>query len=666
MLTEFGHIFLVLALACSVYGLVASLWGAYRKNPELILSGERAALAVAAFLTLAAIALIQALVTSDFRYEYVASYTSRALPVFFKFTALWAGQAGSLLFWDWILAMYIVTLILTYRKTLSQDMPVVLGILMGVTIFFTSLVVFVTSPFAKLPTVPPDGHGLNPLLQHWAMIIHPPILYLGYVGFSIPFAFALGALILGKTDNQWVRTVRRWTIVPWFFLGIGMLLGGKWAYMELGWGGYWAWDPVENAAMMPWLTGTAFLHSIIIQEKKDMLKIWNIVLIFLTFALSIFGTFLTRSGVISSVHSFTQSSIGPLFLGFVVFILVSSFAILYLRYPYVKSTARLESVVSRESAFLINNVVFVGACFAVFWGTVFPVVSEAVRGVKITVGPPFFNSVNVPIFLFLLFLTGVGPLVAWRKSSLPYLKKLFLWPTVVFFVTLVTLFAFGMRHLYALLSFSLGAFVIATIVAEFHRGAKARTRAHQEGYLSALWNLTMKNKRRYGGYIVHFGIVLLFFGVAGSAFDREVDVSLKKGESMQLGHYEVVYKGSQVGKDAHKEWLVTTLELRKDGRPIKEIYPQRHFYLAQEQPTTEVAVYSTLKEDFYVVLAGLDDEEGTEAASFKIYLKPLVSLVWLGGMVLTLGTFICLLPDPRPKPRTPVPAHAMEKKPQKV
>ncbi len=652
MLSDFGHVFLVLALACSVYALIASFMGLFRKSPELVRSGERAAIATTVFITLAILALEQALLSSDFRYEYVASYTNRALPVFYKFTALWAGQAGSLLFWAWILVLYIMVMLVTYRKRLQADMPFILGILMGIVIFFLSLTTFVTNPFELLPRPVLDGNGLNPLLQHWAMVIHPPVLYLGYVGFAIPFAFALGALMRGKADNEWVKNVRRWTIVPWFFLGMGILLGGKWAYMELGWGGYWAWDPVENAAFMPWLTGTAFLHSIIIQEKKDMLKIWNIVLIFLTFALSIFGTFLTRSGVISSVHSFTQSSLGPLFLGFVVFILVSSFGILFLRMDLVKSKARLESIVSRESAFLINNVVFVGACFAVFWGTVFPVVSEAVRGVKITVGPPFFNAVNIPIFLFLLFLTGVGPLVAWRKSSPQYLKRLFLWPTVAGVVTYIVLFALGIRHQYALLSFALGVFVTATIVAEYHRGAIARKKKFGEGYLMAAINLTLKNKRRYGGYIVHFAMVLIFFGVAGSAFDTEVEANLKKGESIRIGHYEVVYEGHRTGQDPNKQWLRTDLVLKKDGKLVKRIHPERHFYLVQEQPTTEVAVYSTLLSDFYVVLVGVDDE--SQAASFKIYLKPLVMLVWLGGLVMVLGTIICLLPDeigPRPTER---------------
>ncbi|MFQ5629843.1 MAG: heme lyase CcmF/NrfE family subunit [bacterium] len=483
---------------------------------------------------------------------------------------------------------------------------------------------------------------MNPLLQHPAMAIHPPILYLGYVGFAIPFAFAFGALLSGQIEDRWVKTVRRWTIVPWFFLGIGILLGGKWAYMELGWGGYWAWDPVENAAFMPWLTGTAFLHSIMIQEKKSMLKIWNVVLIFLTFILSIFGTFLTRSGVVSSVHSFTESQIGPLFLSFVGLIIVVSFAVLYLKKELLKSDSRIESVVSRESAFLINNVVFVGACFAVFWGTVFPVISEAVRGIKITVGPPWFNSVNIPIFLFLLFLTGVGPLVAWRKSSTQYLKRLFLKPVIATLATVIVLVLFGIQHVYAIISFALCVFVTATIIAEFHRGARARMKNNEENYLRGLTGLFKKNKRRYGGYVVHFAIVLLFFGVTGAAFDQEVEISLGKGESVSVGRFDVIYNGFDMRKDAHKELFEANLTLMQDGRKVSTIYPQRHFYYVQEQPTTEVAVHSTFMEDFYVVLAGWEDD--ADKASFHFYLKPLVNWVWIGGMILALGTVITLLP----------------------
>ncbi len=643
MIAEMGHLVLIVSLATGIYAVIASFVGAVQHNTVLAQSGQRAALALLFLLTIALIGIEQALLADDFHYRYVASYSSRALPVFFKVTSLWAGQAGSLLFWVWILAIYTALVVLIYRKSQDRIMPYVIGILMAVSVFFISLLVFVDSPFELLPQAPADGRGLNPLLQHFAMVIHPPVLYLGYVGFAVPYAFGIAGLLSGKIDNNWVRTVRRWTVVPWLFLGLGILLGGKWAYEELGWGGYWAWDPVENAAFMPWLVGTAFIHSIMIQEKKDMLKVWNMVLIILTFTLSIFGTFLTRSGVISSVHSFAQSAIGPIFFGFVLFILFTSVYILLVNLHLLKSTARIESVVSRESVFLINNVVFVGACFAVFWGTIFPIVSEAVRGVKITVGPPWFNSVNVPIFLFVLFLTGVGPLVAWRKSSPQHLKRIFLKPVLVSLAGLVILLAMGITHVYALISFVLSIFVTATIVAEFHRGARARMKGKNEGYFTAMFRLFERNKRRYGGYIVHFAMVLLFVGVTGSAFDTDAEVILSDHESAKIGRYEITYHGAQTFADEHKQVLRTHLTLKRDGKEVGDLYPQRHFYLVQEQPTTEVAVKSFFKEDFYVVLNGIDSE--TNKATFEVHIKPLVIWVWIGGYVLAIGTILGLLPN---------------------
>ncbi|KAA3661547.1 MAG: hypothetical protein DWQ10_04285 [Calditrichaeota bacterium] len=440
-----------------------------------------------------------------------------------------------------------------------------------------------------------------------------------------------------------MKTVRRWTVVPWLFLGIGIMLGGKWAYEELGWGGYWAWDPVENAAFMPWLTGTAFLHSIMIQEKKDILKVWNMVLIILTFTLSIFGTFLTRSGVISSVHSFTASSIGPLFFAYVCLVLIGSLAVMFWNLDQLKSESRIESVVSRESSFLINNVIFVGLCFAVFWGTVFPVISEAVRGTKISVGPPWFNSVNVPIFLTLLLLTGIGPLIAWRKASAGYLKRIFFIPSLSAILTAIFLVIFGMRNVYAIISFSLSAFVLMTIITEFHRGARARMKSNGEQYFTAMLHLTQRNKRRYGGYIVHFAVVLIFIGVTGSAFDKDIKINLREGQGETIGRYEVVYNGYETSRDAHKEVLQANVVLKINDRSVKTLQPQRHFYFANEQPTTEVAVYNTFAEDFYVVLNNVDSE--AKAASFEIFVKPLVIWVWIGGVLLAIGTLIALLPN---------------------
>lgn len=656
MMTELGNVFVLLALGCSLYAIIASILGVRRHDERLVASGENAAFGVNIFLFLAAIGVWQAILTDNFRMEYVAGYSNRALPLHFKITSLWAGMKGSLLFWALLLACFSSFCLLLHRRKQPLLMPYVTAVNMAVTLFFIAMFAFVTPLFEMLPATPPDGRGLNPLLQHWAMVIHPPILYLGYVGFTIPFAFALAALLSGQMGNEWLTLTRRWTIVPWFFLGIGMMLGGKWAYMELGWGGYWAWDPVENAALMPWLTGTAFLHSVMIQEKKNMLRVWNMVLIILTFTLCIFGTFLTRSGVVSSVHSFTQSSLGPLFLAFVGVIAAFSFTVLMRKVPVLKSSVKMESVVSRESAFLLNNVVFLGACFAVFWGTVFPVISEAVRGTKITVGAPWFNAVNVPIALLLLLLTGIGPLVAWRKSSVAQLQKMFLLPTVFALAVLVILLVFGMRHLYALISFSLCVFVTATIVQEFHRGAKARGHSNEESYLVALWHLLLKNRRRYGGYVVHFGMVLIFFGVTGTAFTTEVEGQLKSGESLKLRNYELVYQSTREYSDANKMVMEATVVVKRDGKILETIYPQKHFYIVQQQPTTEVALFSNLREDLYVVLG--EYQSASNAATLHAYLNPLVMWVWIGGMVLTIGTMICLLPEIMIRRRGPAPTRA--------
>jgi cytochrome c-type biogenesis protein CcmF len=644
-MTQFGPIFLIIALGCAVYAMIATILGARRQQQELVDTGHNAAIAVMVFLSLAAVALVQALLADNFQLKYVASTSNRALPVFYKITSLWAGMEGSLLFWAWLLAAFSYVCIMTYRRQQTLLMPYVTAVLMAVATFFISMIVFVTDPFELLAQPPADGRGLNPLLQHWAMVIHPPILYLGYVGFTVPFAFGIAAMLSGQVGNDWLKITRRWTIVPWFFLGVGMMLGGKWAYMELGWGGYWAWDPVENAAMMPWLIGTGFVHSVMIQEKKNMLRVWNMVLIILTFTLCIFGTFLTRSGVISSVHSFTQSSLGPLFLGFVGLIATFSFTLMGLRLHILKSDVRMDSVVSRESAFLLNNVVFLGACFAVFWGTLFPVVSEAVRGIKITVGAPWFNAVLVPISLLLLLLTGIGPLVAWRKSSVEHLKKMFFLPTVGMLVMLAILLIAGMRHLYALLSFSLSTFVTITIVTEFHRGAMARGHTNGESYPVALWRLLMKNKRRYGGYVVHFGMVLIFIGVTGAAFTEEAEKQLKPGESIKIRNYEMVYQDTKRLQDPNKMVIESTMVVKRDGKMLDTIFPQKHFYIVQQQPTTEVALFSNLREDLYVVLG--EHQPETNAATFHVYLNPLVNWVWIGGMVLTLGTLITLMPEAR-------------------
>ncbi len=663
-MADIGHLILILALVSSGYSVLISLLGARLQRESYLQSGQHALYATAVLVTLSSLLLWQQILGNDFHNEYVASYSNRAMPAFYVFASFWGGQKGSLLFWGWLLTIFAALAVYLNREKSRELMPYVTAVLMAGSAFFLLLVIFVAPPFEKLwqmadghviralaqpinsiPFAPPDGKGLNPLLQHPAMVIHPPILYLGFVGFSVPFAFAIAALITRQLGSQWLNLIRRWALVPWFFLGMGMLLGGKWAYMELGWGGYWAWDPVENAALMPWFVGTAFIHSIMIQEKKNMLRVWNMVLVMLTYILCIFGTFITRSGVVSSVHSFAKSEIAPWFVVYLVLIIAGSAILLFKRLPDLKTDNHFDSVVSRESAFLLNNLAFLGALFAVFWGTIFPMVTEMVRGVKVTVAEPFFNTVTIPIGLFLLFLTGVGPLVAWRKTSNRLLKKIFLKPILASFVGLAILMLFGIRHFYALVSFTLSIFVTATIVQEFHRGARARMRTNAENYALALYNLLLKNKRRYGGYIVHFGIVVMFVGFTGKAFDAEKEAHLKIGESTELRGYRMEYLDFNVHEDDNKVVWQATMDVYKDGEKVKTIYPNRHYYKVPEQPTTEVVLRSTLQEDLYVVLAQPNEDK---SAVFKIYINPLVNLVWLSGLVVTLGTFVTLLPDPEP------------------
>jgi cytochrome c-type biogenesis protein CcmF len=486
---------------------------------------------------------------------------------------------------------------------------------------------------------------LNPLLQNYWMTLHPPSLYLGYVSASVPFAFAIAALATGKLGDVWIRTTRRWALTSWFFLSVGNLLGGRWAYEVLGWGGYWAWDPVENAAIMPWFTATAYLHSVMIQEKKNMLKVWNMALVILTFALTIFGTFLTRSGVISSVHSFTQSGLGPYFMGFLILVIGVAVVLLVYRLPELKGENELDSLLSREAAFLLNNWVLVGLAFATFWGTVFPVLSEAVRGVKITVGPPFFNKVNGPLGVLLLFLSGIGPVIAWRRASAKSLKRNFIVPVCIGVITGTLFFTFGYRNYYAVVVFSLAGFVLGTIFSEFVRGTRARQVILRENPPQALGRLVSKNPRRYGGYVVHIGIVLIFIGVAGSSFFKiEKQLSLQPGQTIEAGRYILQYTGMKNSEDAHVASQAAVVEVFLGGQQIATLHPEKRLYKRQNQPTTEVAIRPTLRDDLYVVLGGYDEASGL--ATFQVFVNPLLSWLWIGGLTLVLGTCITMLPSP--------------------
>ena len=643
-MTHLGTLALYLASLLAVYAIVTSLWGVRTRKTAWIASGTQAAYAVGGCVVVASIALLHALLTRDFNVEYVASYSSSTLPLHYTVAAFWGGQKGSLLFWALIHCLF-STIVLFQNRTRNQElMPYVTATLMIIALFFLGLLCFITPPFERLAFIPDEGSDLNPLLQNYWMTIHPPALYLGFISASVPFAFAIAALATGKLGDVWIRTTRRWALTSWFFLSLGNLLGGRWAYEVLGWGGYWAWDPVENAAIMPWFTATAYLHSVMIQEKKDMLKVWNMTLVILTFVLTIFGTFLTRSGVISSVHSFTQSGLGPYFLTFLACILTVSIGLLIYRLPDLKSENEFDSLLSREAAFLFNNLILVGLAFATFWGTIFPILSEWVRGVKITVGPPFFNQVNGPLGVMLLFLTGIGPIIAWRRASWSSLGRQFTIPLVVGLALGGLLFVLGYRNYYAVVIFSLAGFVLTGILAEFSRGTRARQVMLHESPPQALGRLIGKNPRRYGGYIVHVGVVLIFFGVAGALFTIEKQITVSAEQSFEVGRYTLLYTGITEREDAHIAAQIATVNILVDGQQIDTMHPEKRFYKKQNQPTTEVDIRPTLVEDLYLVLGSYDEPSGL--ATFQVFINPLVSWIWIGGLILILGTCVIMAPNP--------------------
>ena len=643
-----GAVSILIAFCLAVYALVSSLVGGWKKKSFLILSAERAAYSVWGLLTIASAILVYSLLTSDFRLAYVAAHSNRDMPALYKFAAWWGGQEGSLLLWSWLLACYSAVVVFSNRRRHRSIMPFVTATLMATQVFFLIMNAFIVSPFRVLAvgreiTSVADGNGLNPLLQYWAMAIHPPTLYLGYVGFAVPFAFAMGSLITRERSDAWIHTTRRWTLVTWLFQSCGILLGAGWAYAVLGWGGYWGWDPVENASLLPWITATAFLHSVMMQEKKGMMKVWNVVLISATFWLCIFGTFLTRSGVVSSVHAFAQSPIGKWFVGFLAIIAAVTAYLILNRLDYLKTEARLESVVSRESSFLFNNLILLASCFAVLWGTLFPVISEAVTGEKISVDAPFFNRVNVPIGLFLLFLTGVGPLFAWRRTSVGSLKRNFIWPLAGGLVLMAALLAAGVRHFYALMCFGLCLFVAWTIMAEFYRGARAIRVRTGQNFVAAAVELTHRNTRRYGGYVVHMGIVLMFVGFAGSAFNKNSTVEVKIGDSFPIGRYQLLVRQLRQGDNPNYSWDHAVIDVSSGGASLGTLEPERRLYKSSRQNTSEVAIRRRLNEDLYLNFAGMSEDNSK--AVIQAYVFPLVSWIWLGFWVLASGTLVCLVPS---------------------
>jgi cytochrome c-type biogenesis protein CcmF len=651
-MTILGQLALWLALLLSAWATIVGFVGGAKQRPELIRSARRATYALAGVLVVASFALIVALVKHDFNVAYVASYTSRNLPLVYTLSAFYGGQAGSLLFWAVVLAIFGALAQWLTGRRYEDLMPYAGAVTASIVFFFVVVTLFAANPFERLAFTPSDGNGLNPQLQNPGMVIHPPMLYLGYISITIPFAFAMAALFSKRLDTGWLHAIRKWTIVSWLFLSIGITLGMWWAYVELGWGGYWAWDPVENASFLPWLTMTAFLHSVMIQEKRGMLKKWNMVLISLSFLLSIFGTFITRSGIISSVHSFSQSPIGMYFGFYLIFIIVATAWLVWKRLPMLEAESHLESMVSREASFLFNNLLLVGIAFSVLWGTMFPMISELIRGTQVTVGPPFFNQVNIPIGLGLLALTGIGPLIAWRRASPGHLNRQFAVPMSAGAIVAVLLLALGMRNLYAIMTFSLAAFVVGTIGQEFVRGVGARHRLHGESYTQAFARLVGRNRRRYGGYVVHLGIVLYFVAFAGQAFKTDIEASLKPGQSADLrspwGYtYTFTHLGVSQYEELNRFTTAASVEVARDGKRVGVMKSEKRqhvdsFGRATFEPSTEAGIRSDLREDIYIVYAG--SVAGTEEAVYRFTLNPLVWWLWFGGIVLVAGGVVTLWP----------------------
>jgi len=662
---SFGSFSLLLALVLSAYTLFSgalALW-AIANGRQLAISPEhlretsrRAGMASFICMCCAAFALIYASFTNDYSVDYILHHTNRALNSTYKFAALWSGQEGSLVLWAWLLSAYGFVLRLRHKVdiTLSAYASTILA---AIQIFFLLLLVFAAPPFAIVPggVAPADGFGLNPLLQYPEMIIHPPMLYLGYVGFSVPFAFALGALMMRYPGENWIHITRRWTMIAWLLLTVGISLGMHWAYAVLGWGGYWGWDPVENASFLPWLTGTAFLHSVMMQEKRGMMKGWNVWLIFSTFMLTILGTLLTRSGVVSSVHAFAQSSIGSWFTSFLVLTFVVCLFTFFYQRDHLRAENQLESLVSRESSFLFNNLILLTACFTVLWGTLFPVLSEFVQGSKVTMGPPFFNRVAVPVGLALIFLTGIGPLLPWRSTSLRAIRRNFILPCIAIVVTAAALMISGVRpwkdddatsSIYALVCFSLSAGVITSIFSEFLRGAGVvRTQTGKDLFTSGFM-LVRRNTRRYGGYLIHFGVIVLFVGLAGSAFNQSKELEMGLGDSIQLNGYKLVCQSFTQDSNPNYDTDYALLDLFHNGKKITQLAPEKRFYTASQQPSTIVAIHSTLSEDVYVVFEGRDRQ--TDKPIIKVFLNPLVNWIWIGVGIIVFGTFIALVPPLKP------------------
>ncbi|MEQ1855774.1 MAG: heme lyase CcmF/NrfE family subunit [Longimicrobiales bacterium] len=665
-MTLLGEFALWISLPVALWGMVLGYTGGRTQRGDLVLSAERSVYAVFGLLILASAGIVTAFLTDRFDYYYVANYSNRELELFYKITGLWAGQRGSLLFWALLLGFFSSLAVFLNRAKNREFMPYVAGVLQTILAFFIVVLLFAdVNPFERLGFTPANGQGLNPQLQNYWMTIHPPTLYLGFTAFTVPFAFGMAALLSGRLDARWIQLTRRWILTSWLFLSVGIVMGMRWAYEELGWGGYWFWDPVENASLLPWLTATAFLHSIQIQENRGMLKVWNMSLVLMTFILTIFATFLTRSGLIESVHSFAQElKIAYIFLGFMGSVIAASVILILYRLPQLRSENQIESFVSRESAFLFNNLLFIGAAFTVMWGTMFPLISEGVTGTQISVGPPFFQRVNFPIGLALLALTGIGPVIAWRRATKKNLQRNFATPVIVGLVTAAALWISGAHHPLALTTWGVSAFVLTIIATEFWKGTRARARIEHEGYATALFHLVSRNRRRWGGYIVHVGMVMIFMAFAGAAYNVDERIHMVPGDVAEvtspMGHtYQLTYEGLSVSLANGQRNLmwqaIATVSVARDGDPQGVLVTEKRRYTTQEDgapPMTEVGIKSYPLEDLYLILSALDDINGAVSArsdaqglDLQVLIKPLVSWIWLGCLTLTAGTLIALWPS---------------------
>ncbi len=643
--SDLGNFALILALGFALISAILAIFGAVRARPQFVTSARRGVLVVAGFLLLAAGMLLASFLTHDFGVNYVAEHSSRTMPWYYIASAFYGGQEGSLLYWALVLSIFSAIFVLTSRRAPASLVPYVAATLMGIEIFFLLMLVTVSSPFTRAAVVPADGQGLNPVLMDPGMLVHPPMLLMGYMSFSLPFAFAVAAMISGQLNNDWLRAMRRWMLAAWSIQTTGLLLGAWWAYHVLGWGGYWGWDPVENAALLPWLTATAYLHSALVQERRGMLKVWNLSLVIASFALSIFGTFEVRSGVLSSVHSFAYSDIGAYFLVFLAIIIMFSLGLFLFRLPKLRPEQEFDSVVSREGVFLLNNLLLVGLAFATLWGTLFPLISAAIRRQTMTVGPPFYNAVAAPLLVVLVLLMGIGPLLAWRRTSMAALWRNLSVPVVLAAVCAALLPLLGVTSITTNVGFTVAAFTMAAILYELWRGARVR-HGHGEPYPVALFMLFKRYRQRYGGYVVHLGLALLFVGLIGSHyFQTQRDAVLQQGQDMEIAGYRLTYLGNVLRTDADRQMVTAQVQIWRDGSLQGYIYPGQVVYNSYPNQTTSIISISTFGvTDLYVFLPRVD---GFSQISIRVFVNPLVPLVWYGGVLMLIGGIICWWPERR-------------------